>query len=220
MVWTQYPYTNFHDMNMDWILQQLKTITNDINALNEWKEYRTERDAWLDESIADLNNKYADLMLLYNSFVDTVNAKFDLLSKEITDQVDALELRITRQVDDLEARVTAQVNALERELRAEMTAFRTSVDALLGVYNTRIIAVEQGLIEVENQIPNMMNIVDPYTGETNSIVNVIYEIVNRTKVNALTADAYDTAALTATAYDALALSAYEYDFNGADYIGA
>lgn len=207
-------------MNMDWILQQLKTITNDINALNEWKEYRTERDAWLDESIADLNNKYADLMLLYNSFVDTVNAKFDLLSKEITDQVDALELRITRQVDDLEARVTAQVNTLERELRAEMTAFRTSVDALLGVYNTRIIAVEQGLIEVENQIPNMMNIVDPYTGETNSIVNVIYEIVNRTKVNALTADAYDTAALTATAYDALALSAYEYDFNGADYIGA
>ena len=207
-------------MNMDWILQQLKTITNDINALNEWKEYRTERDAWLDESIADLNNKYADLMLLYNSFVDTVNAKFDLLSKEITDQVDALELRITRQVDDLEARVTAQVNTLERELRAEMTAFRTSVDALLGVYNTRIIAVEQGLIEVENQIPNMMNIVDPYTGETNSIVNVIYEIVNRTKVNALTADAYDTAALTATAYDALALSAYEYDVNGADYIGA
>lgn len=218
MAWNEYPYTNFHDMNMDWILHQLKKITEDINALNEWKAYRTERDAWLDESIADLNSKYADLMILYNTFVDTVNARFDELTREITDQVDALEERITIQVNALETRVTNQVNALDREMRDAMTNFQASVNALLGVYNTRIIAVEQGLIDVENQIPNMMNIVDPYTGQINSIVNVIYEIVNESKANALTADAYDSAALTASAYDALGLTAYTYDFDGATYI--
>lgn len=30
----QYPYTNFHDTNLDWIL------TRTIALCNEWKEYR------------------------------------------------------------------------------------------------------------------------------------------------------------------------------------
>lgn len=218
MVWQQYPYTNFHDMNMDWILQTLNSVREDINTLNEWKAEREARDQWLDDSIEDLNTKYEALVALYNTFVDEVNARFDALSEQITDQVNALEASVNERVTALEAQINAQLSALEDELRAEMRSFQEQVNALLTVYNTRIINIEEGLVRVENMIPNMMNIIDPYTGQENTIVNVIYEIVNRTKQNALTASVYDAAALTATAYDALNLSAYEYDFNGADYI--
>lgn len=218
MVWQQYPYTNFHDMNMDWILKTLNSVRDDINTLNEWKAEREIRDQWLDDSIEDLNTKYEALVNLYNTFVDEVNARFDALSEQITDQVNALEASVNERVTALEAQINQQLADLAAELRAEVTAFKNEVNALLLVYNNRIVDVEQGLIRVENMIPNMMNIIDPYTGEENTIVNVIYEIVNRTKQNALTASVYDAAGLTATAYDALNLSAYNYDFNGADYI--
>ena len=100
-----------------------------------------------------------------------------------------------------------------------MLQFKNEVRDLLSVYNIRIQTVEEGLDNIIDQLPQMFTIIDPYTGEDNSIVNVIYEIVNRTKAKGLTASAYDAAALTATAYDALELTAYNYDFNGADYIG-
>lgn len=218
MVWQQYPYTNFHDMNMDWILKTLNSVREDINTLNEWKAEREIRDQWLDDSIEDLNTKYEALVNLYNTFVDEVNSRFDALSEQITDQVNALEASVNARVTALEAQINQQLADLAAELRAEVTAFKNEVNALLLVYNNRIVDIEQGLVRVENMIPNMMNIIDPYTGEENTIVNVIYEIVNRTKQNALTAAAYDTAGLTAAAYDALNLSAYNYDFNGADYI--
>lgn len=218
MVWQQYPYTNFHDMNMDWILKTLNSISEDINTLNEWKAEREIRDKWIDDSIEDLNTKYEALVNLYNTFVDEVNTRFDELSEQITDQVNTLEASVNARVAALEAQINAQLTALEAELRGEMRSFQDQVNALLTVYNSRIIDVEEGLVRVENMIPNMMNIIDPYTGQENTIVNVIYEIVNRTKQNALTASAYDAALLKASAYDALNLSAYEYDFNGADYI--
>ena len=218
MVWQQYPYSNFHDMNMDWILKTLNTVNHDITELNEWKAEREARDEWLDQSIEDLNTKYEALVELYNTFVDEVNTRFDQLSEEITDQVDALETSVNARVTALEAQINAQLSALEAELRGEMRSFQDQVNALLTVYNNRIIDIEEGLVRVENMIPNMMNIIDPYTGQENTIVNVIYEIVNRTKQNALTAAAYDEVGITAAAYDALNLSAYNYDFNGADYI--
>lgn len=218
MVWQQYPYSNFHDMNMDWILKTLNTVNHDITELNEWKAEREARDEWLDQSIEDLNTKYDALVALYNTFVDEVNTRFDQLSREITDQVDALEASVNARVTALEAQINAQLSALEAELRGEMRSFQDQVNALLTVYNNRIIDIEEGLVRVENMIPNMMNIIDPYTGQENTIVNVIYEIVNRTKQNALTAAAYDAVGITAAAYDALQISAYDYDFNGADYI--
>lgn len=218
MVWQQYPYSNFHDMNMDWILKTLNTVNHDITELNEWKAEREARDEWLDQSIEDLNTKYEALVELYNTFVNEVNARFDQLSREITDQVDALEASVNARVTALEAQINAQLSALEAELRGEMRSFQDQVNALLTVYNNRIIGIEEGLVRVEQMIPNMMNIIDPYTGQVNTIVNVIYEIVNRTKQNALTAAAYDAVGITAAAYDALQISAYNYDFNGADYI--
>lgn len=214
----QVPYTNFHDLNLDWIITEMKTIRDDIDLLNEWKKTRDERDAEIDRQLADLNARFIVLENLYNTFVEEVNTRFDELSAQITQQVDELEERITTQVALLEAEIYRQLTALKKQLEDEMTQFKTDVNALLSVYNVRILAVEQGLEDIIHRLPQMFTIIDPYTGQENSIVNVIYEIVNKTKTNSLTALEYDNANLTASQYDALNISAYEYDFNGKDYI--
>ena len=113
MVWQQYPYTNFHDLNMDWILQTLNSVNHDIQLLNEWKAEREARDEWLDESIADLNSKYEALVELYNTFIDEVNQRFDTLEAQITAQVNQLEADVNARVQALEDQINRQLAALE-----------------------------------------------------------------------------------------------------------
>lgn len=218
MTFSRVPYTNFHELNLDWMLSEMTGIRKDIDLLNEWKATRDERDAEIDQQLSDFEVRFTRLELLYNDFVSEVNTRFDELSTQITDQVDALEVRITDQVNRLEDDVLYQLDQTQRALAAEMAQFKADVQGVLAVYNVRIIDVENGLERIIDDLPNMFMIVDPYTGEENSIVNVIYEIVNQSKTLALTADEYDTKLLTATAYDALQLTAYNYDFNGKDLI--
>lgn len=208
------PYTNFHDLNLDWIVAEMKRISDDIELLNEWKASRDERDAEIDRQLADLNARFIVLENLYNTFVQEVNDRFDELEIRITTQVNELEERVTRQVAELEAEVYRQLTALRLQLEAEMLDFKNDINSLLEVYNIRILAVEQGLQDVIHNLPKMFTIIDPYTGQEDTIVNVIYEIVNKSKTNALTAQQYDDKNLTATYYDGLNISAYDYDFNG------
>lgn len=33
----KYPYTDFHELNLDWVIEQIKALSEDVDALNEWK---------------------------------------------------------------------------------------------------------------------------------------------------------------------------------------
>ena len=37
MIFSQYPYVNFSDLNMDWLLKTVKSYTVLVEQLNEWK---------------------------------------------------------------------------------------------------------------------------------------------------------------------------------------
>ena len=37
MFFHNYPYTDFHELNLDWILKHFKEFVDAINSLNEWK---------------------------------------------------------------------------------------------------------------------------------------------------------------------------------------
>lgn len=50
-----YPYTDFHEINLDWILKHFKEFLNEIDALNTWK---TEHEAEYEE----LKDLYDDIL--------------------------------------------------------------------------------------------------------------------------------------------------------------
>ena len=56
--------------------------------------------------------------------------------------------------------------------------------------------------------------INPYTGEMDTLENIINYIADAGKTDSLTATEYDALALTATAYDAYDLTAYQYDWEG------
>lgn len=50
-----YPYTDFHELNLDWILKHFKEFLDEIDALNAWK---TEHEAEYEE----LKDLYDDIL--------------------------------------------------------------------------------------------------------------------------------------------------------------
>lgn len=55
-----WPYTDFHDLNIDWILATLKKLVDEVNQIDTWIENNQDQ---------------------YNSLIETVNT----LEKELTD---------------------------------------------------------------------------------------------------------------------------------------
>ena len=55
MLFSQYPYVNFSDLNMDWLLKTVKSYTEIVDGLVEWK--------------AEHEEEYAEL----KSFMDALN---------------------------------------------------------------------------------------------------------------------------------------------------
>ena len=53
-----WPYSNFHELNLDWILQQVKDLTEKVESLD--KQLNEDLDAYIEQYI---NDHLADLLL-------------------------------------------------------------------------------------------------------------------------------------------------------------
>ena len=100
-----FPYTNFHELNLDWIIKTMKALDEKVDSIedriyNKSKEYTDEQIAILrnefnsleDEFIvfkADVNKMFADYTATQDkAFTDykaLVDAQIDLLEQEIRD---------------------------------------------------------------------------------------------------------------------------------------
>ena len=100
------PYTDFHEMNLDWVLSKIKELEAIINNLDESilqkaKEYTDEQ---LANYQAQVNQLRADLQAQY----DAVERDFDQLQLSINTSLRQMEIRI----DELRADMVANINAV------------------------------------------------------------------------------------------------------------
>lgn len=85
-VFRQFPYSNFHEMNMDEIIKIIK------NMLEEWAQYHAEWDAWMGQMNDDWSN-YQDVMNeAWQDMQDFINNYFDNLDvqNEINNKISAM----------------------------------------------------------------------------------------------------------------------------------
>lgn len=186
-----FPYTNFHDLNLDQIakkieeLESLKQAIAEVNALAV--ELRSEMDV--------LKEQMTDLESLYNGFADQIQQEFNDLTASLNDKFDLLKNDVQDQIDGFQG---------------EIDGLQVEIDGLQG----EIDDLEETLAHVLNNLPSEIEMLNPYTGEMDSLDNIINYLANAGKNDSLTASEYDALTLTATAYDTAGLTAYQYDWNG------
>ena len=182
----QFPYTDFHELNLDWILKKMKELENTTSYLVE---------------------EFSKIEVLTEDYIQTmIDRAIETNNLVIAQQLIELKSEITT---EYKGYVTAQINALTTYIDNQDVHY----DQLAQGYANTALADAKDYVDSEVLDYTMM--INPITGVYEDVRNVVDDIVSYFHTgDALTAGEYDALDLTAGAYDAYDITAYDYDFNG------
>lgn len=182
----QFPYSDFHELNIDWLLNKTKELEETTKyLLDEWSK------------ITILTEEYIEQMI--NTAIETNNITLYARMLELKEQA----------VSESKSYCNTQINQLKIYLDNQDAYY----DNLAKSYAQS--ALINANAYTDGQVLNYTMMINPITGEYEDVRLVVDDIVSYFHTeNALTAGEYDALELTASDYDAYELTAYDYDFNG------
>lgn len=134
-MFNKYPYTDFHELNLDWILKEMKDLQEQMNGLLEKaiEEATKAAKEYVDEQLADIEDDFAELQRNFNALdksVQILNAAFDAFTININSQIAALKTYI----DDALQAQTLQTQLLIAQnneyLLSEMETYLTQIKVI------------------------------------------------------------------------------------------
>lgn len=108
----QFPYSNFHELNLDWIIQTVKDLDEKVNSIEDRIYNRAK--AYTDEQVGQLRNEFNELE---NEFV-TFKAEVNQMFNQYTAKQD-------KAFADFQKLVNAQIDLLEQEIRDARAELKT-----------------------------------------------------------------------------------------------
>ena len=203
----QFPYANFHQLNLDWFLATMKRVQSDIDDVNAWKEAIQEGFEAVEARLVILEKDQAALRTAFSEFTAAIDQKFDDRSNQLNIQFQNLRYELEQRVNDLINQVFEQINLLRAEITAQLEYNKLWVEARLSQFLASLPDYTQILVD---------NPVRGYRTTVQVAIDDLYDVFSR--LEGLTAQEYDNAGLTAEAYDGLGLTAAQYDLYGSRYI--
>ena len=221
----KYPYTDFHELNLDWLLDHYKGLVSQLDYINTWiSQHKIDYE--------DALNRLTIVESEINDFESQINAAFDQLKIDNQKQLDDALANINSEVDAKIAQFTIDVNnaidslnsdfeTLRLQILNELTSFKTQINreiinlrSLIEGNNQYIFAwVDNRIQEFIDSLPEILSVYvyNPFRGEVTDIQTAINDLYSLSCIWGLTALQYDLLGLTATEYDSYELTAAEYD---------
>lgn len=134
-MFNKYPYTDFHELNLDWILKEMKDLQEQMNGLLEKaiEEATKAAKEYIDEQLADIEADFAELQRNFNALnvnVNNLNNAFNAFTLNINAQIAALKTYI----DDALQAQTLQTQLLIAQnndyLLSEMETYLTQIKVI------------------------------------------------------------------------------------------
>lgn len=193
----QFPYSDFHELNLDWVIKQVK---NNVEAIKVLQDLMEQIEVLTEEQInamiknaIDSNNE-----ILYSAMVDLKNQITNEYVSYCNTKISELKTTLENQINQLKIYVDNQ----------DIYYFD-----LAKVYSDNMLV--QAKDYTDQSVLDYTMMINPITGVYEDVRNVVDDIVTYFHTDGtLTAAEYDALELTATVYDAYQLTAYDYDFNG------
>lgn len=108
----QFPYSNFHELNLDWILQKIKELDEKVDSIED--RILKQANAYTDQQIAGLRREFAQLEAEFAAFKSDINAQFA-----------AYTAKQDKAFADYQKLVNAQIDLLEQEIRDARAELKT-----------------------------------------------------------------------------------------------
>lgn len=224
-LWEHWPYTNFHNLNLDWIVTKVKELNAKVVELDQWAQtHKGEYEV--------LKGRVDVIETEIDTFETQVRSEFEILKAEQRAEFDALkadtEATITREVNRLETLVNQSIAALENEfnqllndVRSQMQNMQWEIAQAILNLNNQFEAnnrymmqwVEDRLQAFIDSLPEILTVLvyNPVAGKVTDIQQAVNDLYTVACYLGITAEQYDSLQLTASEYDALELTAAEYD---------
>ena len=131
----RYPYSDFHELNLDWIISEMKTLQDQMDGLLEEaiRQATANAIAYIDVKLADIQARFNEVLLHFNTLsaeVSALNATVEAFTRNFNSQIDALKTYID---DGLHAQ-TLQTQLLIAQnneyLLAEMEQYLTQIKVI------------------------------------------------------------------------------------------
>lgn len=182
----QFPYTDFHELNLDWLIKKTKE---------------------LETTTAYLVEEFAKIEILTEDYIQSmIDKAIEANNLILAQKLIQLKTDIT---NEYKGYVTAQINALTVYIDNQDVHY----DELAQGYAAA--ALTDSKAYTDDAVLDYTMMINPITGVYEDVRNVVEDIVSYFHTgDALTAGEYDALDLTAGAYDAYDITAYDYDFNG------
>ena len=178
MAWfVRYPYTDLHELNLDYILHEMKELKDQLDAtLQEAIAQATANaEAYVDSKLGDIESGFAELQSSFNQ-LDT--------------HVDAIDQIVT----EFTTNVIAEITALKRYVDDNLEADRLQMVLLIQQNN------EYLLNEMESYLANI-KVINYFTGEKVTIQDMFNYLAMLHLSDSID---YDTMAARAKTYTQLA----------------
>ena len=182
----QFPYSDFHELNLDWLIAKTKELMTQMTTLQE---------------------EFAKIEVLTKDQINEMIAEAIATNNiDLYNSMTALKEQITT---EYKAYCNNQINQLNIYIDNQDAHYNELAEGYAAN------ALSQSKTYTDNQVLTYTMMVNPITGEYEDVRLVVDDIVSYFHTeNALTAAEYDALDLTAEDYDNYELTAYDYDFNG------
>lgn len=181
-----YPYSDFHELNLDWLLAKTKSMI--------------EKMTYLEEEFAKIE------VLTEEQIRSMINSAIATNNIYLLNELNNLHTQITNEY-------TSYVYNRIEQLKVYLDNQDIYYDNLAKGYADQ--ALIDAKTYTDDQVLNYTMMINPITGQYEDVRNVVNDIVTYFHTqDSLTAGEYDALDLTAGYYDGKQLDAYDYDFNG------
>lgn len=175
-MFNKYPYTDLHELNLDWILKEMKDLQAAMEGLLEeaitvTKEYAKE---YIDSKLGEIEEDFADLQRNFNTLAGEVT--------DLNNTVDAFVLNFNAQIDNLKQYVD------------------DSIDAQALRMNLLIQQNNEYLLSVMESYLSQIKVINYFTGEKVTIQDMFNYLASLHLNDSID---YDTMALRAKTYTEL-----------------
>ena len=222
--WNKYPYTDFHELNLDYVLARMKELEDHIATLDDYIDAEIKRN--LQDYINQLNQLVSEVHSLENRVDATLQSYDERLNQEIANinqQFVYLTNNLNQYLASEIARIDGEIAADRAEMRNEFLRIDRQLREALAMIDGRFEAFKREinylLQDFLDKLPESFYVVSPFTGQLITVQDAVDELYeNGTRFRAITAGEFDSLGLTAQEFDDLELTAWEFDMYGLDYL--
>lgn len=131
----KYPYTDFHEMNLDWLLNAMKELDARLDAaIDEITQTVTDNvKAYVDEELAGLLIEFNQLKIDFASVqrnVDSLNTAFTDFTTYVDEQITFIKNYIDAQVNASNDRTDAMIASNNQLLLSQMQTYLNQIQVI------------------------------------------------------------------------------------------